>query len=1180
MGISLQQYRAKIGLHITKCVSMLDWSDISEKFLSSITDSTLSFVRAVGNCITYIFLFVWLLMFILTTSQVKLHEHYTSPTHLSSPVHLYQQSDLFCHSRIIISAILYCCIKGIQSIHPKSLNICTKNAKLLFKKQFCMLFRNKGLSHRIIVIYSMWLVSLNGILIAMTIPNLTNPGPSTTKQNIRKNTRLTNLNVLYQNINGFVNLKGNSSSPKLSTSKVLEFQGFLYSEKPDIVILNETWLKNQILDGEIFPNNTYKVFRRDRSLLSHPLDRKNPKKFRVGGGGVLIAVRSDLDAACSVHSIKGNSAKAEIISVTVAPGTGRNICFSTLYRVGTLGAENLNEVKRHLTSISSSKSMGRHILVGDINLSKTQWPSGNTSCTTEQGFVDMFYDFDLKQLINNPTHVCGNTLDLLLSNCPDLLTDIEILNMDSVCKSDHYGIKFKVKYCCKRLKSRKRKIYNFKKANFSAINADLRKIDWESLLNEDEDINCTLHKFNSTLKSICDRYIPIVTIKSDFQPPWFDSELDSICKAKNKLLDKYKSTKDAKIYEEIKKIRKRFRKTCEKKKRDNVFNDDDPALIKKKFWSYLKSTSNSTRIPETVSYKGRFRSIAKDKGDLFNKFFSDQFSNPSDYNININLENDPNINTVLRESDVYNFARKLNANKAAGPDNIHGKIIKLCARGLAKPLSILYNRCFHEGKIPKLWKLGSVVPVFKKGDKSSVENYRPISLTCLPMKIFEYCMRDLLMSKCSNLIDPRQHGFLPHKSCTTQMIPFTSELASILNNSSRIDVIFFDFAKAFDSVNHDIILRKLKEFYNVDGLLLQFIKNYLENREQHVLINGEASNFLPVHSGVPQGSILGPLLFVLFINDMHKVISTDTSIALYADDTRICREILCEEDQSILQKDINSLYNWSIVNKMKFHPNKCKVLAVTNKLLTYHLPFYEFLYMLNDTPLDYVESETDLGVIINGKLNWSAHCRNIASKANKRLGLIRRICHFTMCSEQRRVLYLTLVRSIFEHCSPIWSPQTIGNLNLFDQIQRRGVKWILKEPFVSYSDSEFLAKQHRLDLLPMKYKFLHTDLALFHNIVHEAVNITMPKYIIKMGPSDFPRVTRSNRSVAENVDKFKYKCTTRTRTNSFGNSFFVRTLKEWNDLPLSFREVTDNAKFKFLLKQHMWNLLGLKPMPD
>ena len=176
---------------------------------------------------------------------------------------------------------------------------------------------------------------------------------------------------------------------------------------------------------------------------------------------MLIAVRSDLDATCTLHKIKDKSAKAEIISVNVVSGLGKSVCFSTLYRVGTLGVENLNEVKRHLTSISKSKSIKKHVLIGDFNLSKTRWPEGDTSCSIEQGFLNLFHDFDFKQHIRQPTHDYGNILDLLLSNCPDIISDIEILNKDLVCRSDHFGIKFKVKTFCKRLKSPKRKIYNF-----------------------------------------------------------------------------------------------------------------------------------------------------------------------------------------------------------------------------------------------------------------------------------------------------------------------------------------------------------------------------------------------------------------------------------------------------------------------------------------------------------------------------------------------------------------------------------------------------------------------------------------------------------------------------------------------------------------------------------------------
>ena len=220
----------------------------------------------------------------------------------------------------------------------------------------------------------------------------------------------------------------------------------------------------------------------------------------------------------------------------------------------------------------------------------------------------------------------------------------------------------------------------------------------------------------------------------------------------------------------------------------------------------------------------------------------------------------------------------------------------------------MFNTSFISGIIPQEWKLASVVPVHKKGDKDNVENYRPISLTSLVMKVFERCIQREFFSVCEQLLDPRQHGFVNNRSCTTQMIPFTNDLAITLNNKFRCDIMYFDFAKAFDSVSHDLILQKLKNQYRIDGLMLRFIRSYLSGRQQQVVVGGSVSSKLPVVSGVPQGSILGPLLVVTFINDIFTCISEGTKIAFYADDTQIWRQIESYKDHFILQSDIDILH--------------------------------------------------------------------------------------------------------------------------------------------------------------------------------------------------------------------------------------------------------------------------------
>ena len=513
-----------------------------------------------------------------------------------------------------------------------------------------------------------------------------------------------------------------------------------------------------------------------------------------------------------------------------------------------------------------------------------------------------------------------------------------------------------------------------------------------------------------------------------------------------------------------------------------------------------------------MHYNGRYRNNPNDQATLFNNFFVDQFSDPSLYDVDIDFHNDEVNDIDFSLQKIRKLLKQVKPSKAAGPDKIHGMVLKNCSFGLAYPLSKLFQVSYNTGIIPNEWKAANVVPIHKKGPKMEVENYRPISLTCLIMKIFERVVRDEILLKCQRKLNSNQHGFLPGKSCETQMLNFNENLAYSLNNNMQTDVIYFDFAKAFDSVNHDILLNKLKYEYGLEGRLLKFLVDYLRDRKQRVVIGGYMSEVKGVVSGVPQGSILGPLLFVLFINDMINCVSNKTNIALYADDTKIWREITSWNDHQILQNDINSLSQWAEQNKMKFHPHKCKALRVGRHGLRFDepiFPFATFFYRLGDTVLEYNDSEKDLGVIVTSTMSWEDQCYAIYNISSSRLGMVKRVCHFTNNIRQKRALYLAIVRSHFEHCSIIWRPTSEVMINKLESVQKRAVKWILNEQYHHYNDLEYTCRLRDLNLLPIKYYFILNDLIIFHKIYNDIYCIKLPPYLRPFENEDRSRL-RSN----------------------------------------------------------------------
>ena len=948
----------------------------------------------------------------------------------------------------------------------------------------------------------------------------------------------------------------------------MEIHAYICEQEPAIIILNETWLKSTINDNEVIPSNLYKIYRCDRSTTSHPVDPDDPKKFRRNGGGVLIAIKLSLILSSNVINVKY---KSEFIAIKLILEDKSKTIIATCYRVGTLGMENFRNISDIIKLLLRKKKVKKFFLVGDFNLNKANWLLNTSTNSIEQAFLDEFVQAGLVQLINEPTHIKGNILDIILTNSEQFINDIIVSNSNGLCKSDHYSKNFKINLKVNRKKTEKIKAFNYKRANWDLLNRDLSNVDWTSMIDTSNPDNAWMN-FKDTLLQLVDLHIPRITIKSKYKPPWFDAECYEKCREKERLHAKFKRTKNMNDEITFVTCRREFKSMMRKKIRDNLYCAEDNNIITKKFWAHVKSTSKSCRIPEIVRCKNEISSNTITKANMFNNFFYNQFSEPSTYDIEIGLEQDEEY-IDFSTTRISQLLSDINVNKACGLDNIPGIVLKHCSTSISAPLSRLFHSIYNTGIVPNEWKKANVVPIHKKGDKGDITNYRPKSLTCIVAKIMERIIQDELLIRTRHLMNEHQHGFLANKSCTTNLIDLSDSINIDLHNKIGTDIIYFDFQKAFDTVKHDLILMKLRNQFNINGCLLRFISSYLKDRTQRVVLENNYSTFKPVHSGVPQGSVLGPLLFLLFINDIADDINTETRISQYADETKLWRAMNSESDCEILQSDIDKLNNWCHANNMKLHPDKCKVISIkasskNDDILLHTLPFANFSYTIGDSVMDYQNSEKDLGVLVNNEFTWNEHQQSIITKASQMLGLTKRTCHFATNYNRKRTLYLTLVRSLFEHCVTVWRPTETANIDKFERLQKNAVKWILNEEHASYSTVDiYYRKCRELNILPMNMRFDLSDLVLFHKIVHLLIPMKIPEYI--------SRYTGSSRLRNSHLDSmsfiFNNAYPTRDSRSKLYKSFYYRTIHTWNALDFNTRNTADIVEFKRVTKRHLWD---------
>jgi hypothetical protein len=504
----------------------------------------------------------------------------------------------------------------------------------------------------------------------------------------------------------------------------------------------------------------------------------------------------------------------------------------------------------------------------------------------------------------------------------------------------------------------------------------------------------------------------------------------------------------------------------------------------------------------------------------------------------------------ITDSAVKQKLLKLKVDKSAGPDLLHPRILKELHNELHKPVTHLFNLSLKEGQLPEDWIVSDIAAIHKKGSKANVANYRPIALTSILCKTMESIIRDHIMEHflTNNLFSKKQFGFIRGRSTVLQLLNVLDMWTASLEEGGCIDIIYTDFEKAFDKVPHKRLLSKLKT-YGISDEIIAWIKGFLCNRRQRVKINGKHSKWHKVLSGIPQGSVLGPLLFIIYINDLVELCDTSANVFLFADDAKLFRHITKPSDNIALQAACDTITHWSDRWLMPLNVAKCVLLRLGKRKEGEE----EFTYKISvgnvTANLAKVTSTKDLGVIVDDKLNFKEHIISKINKAFSMLGIIKRNFRH-MHHETFIKIYKTMVRSHLDYAATVWAPHAKGMIDEIERVQRRATKMVRHCYNMNYE-----TRLKFLKLPTLSYRRLRGDMIEVYKILTNKVNTNE---LLQLGLSKCTN-TRGN---ALKLD------TIRTKYDIRKHFFSVRIVSVWNSLPdCVINALTTNA-FKNALDKH------------
>ena len=895
------------------------------------------------------------------------------------------------------------------------------------------------------------------------------------------------------------------------------------------------------------------------------------------GGGVCIYVRDDIPY---IRVSKVESKVLEHISVDMTV-KGRKINLNVLYRPPSRttaeqtaqqeDAKFLDNIEVTLSKIRSHRAATK-LVCGDMNFGNCYNCYGGLNVRSlDDKAAPIFLEKNLYQLIDIPTRKVNNSVSLI-----DLIfinkTDDVVLTAVTPPISDHSGTIVSLNTLNFKKPPKEMTIYDYETADWTTIESRLSELT----TNDEDDVDTLAEKFTSTLKSIRNDCVPHKLVKIyEKDQPWLDKDTRQKLTKKNrafkvysKAIDQVKrndrptldKSKAEMLFEKYKSAKKDFEYSSRKSKQQ-YFNKlkstlSNPEISSKKKFSILKrltNTGKNANIPPLID-NDTIIHLPKQKAETFNNHFAkksklnNSHETPPELDPIPTLENLNDINTSNYEIGPLIKDMK---NADFSPCGVPARFIKeLHSRfgsKICKPIANLLNIVFQKGTYPKIWKIANVTPVYKrKGAKTDKNNWRPISILPTLSKICESVIHHRILRHMldNNIITEKQAAYLPKDSTTNQLLYIVHQIKASWAKNQISHACFLDISAAFDAVWHNALLAKLKQI-NIIGKPLELLRSYLNNRKSKVVVDGAESEELPMEAGVPQGSRLGPILFILFINDI--IDNLESTPHIFADDTTL---IATAQDTSdtvdILNRDLKKVSHWAKKWKVTFNAGKTKdlIFSKSTHAFTPELTF-------NNTTVERVLTHKHLGVILTHNLSWDTHLNSIIKQVNLKLSMI-----FNVRQLSRRtldVMYKMHVRSCIDYCIQVFGPSLNSTqIDKLDKLQYRAARITTKA--MKFTSKQKIFIDLGWESIEKRIEFL--SLCLFHKIhIYE----TRPQIRECRPPINlYPNFTRSNKFYSNYTEK----------NTDFCNSFFPKISKIWNELPFDLRN-KDMIEFKIELSQKL-----------